>query len=204
MHQYLVDTQYCSKELFKLVFDEKHQLKTLECKKNDLEKYFQFLWEQYRESKNCEDTSDVQLQNRYMKASDIGTQLKNLESQIRITKNSISFKEFSLKTLAGSILQIAKQGISIVHSSLQNCPTGKSIGQETLKNVIWQGRNQALHFEDASFNQSVTQCFNNLEQDFGINFCLSPASPENKALYVLEILDWETYEKYEADMDSIL
>src|SRR4051794_20405960 len=48
--------------------------------------------------------------------------------------------------IAGAILQIAKQGLSLSHGPLGNCPAGRGIGSQTLSTVIWQGRNQAMHY----------------------------------------------------------
>lgn len=53
----------------------------------------------------------------------------NLQSYLKET-------EFAVDTLAGGLLQIAKQGISIVHGNPHNCPSGRRIGSLTLKSII--------------------------------------------------------------------
>jgi hypothetical protein len=44
------------------------------------------------------------------------------------------------------------------------------IGAQPLKNVIWQSRNQALHWEDDSFSKAVNLCFEELARDVHRNF----------------------------------
>lgn len=103
-----------------------------------------------------------------------------------------------------SLLQIAKQGISTVHGNPINCPLGRSIGTETLKNIIWQGRNQSIHCEEGNPNQKVKDCFSNLATDFGSDFDLTVNYTDNKARRIIDLLNWNTYDKYENDMISLI
>lgn len=79
----------------------------------------------------------------------------------------LATRHFSLSALAGTALQYAKQGISVVHSGLASCPSGRSIGSVALKDLIWQGRNQASHWEEGNLRPPVVLCFETLkvEQD---------------------------------------
>lgn len=76
---------------------------------------------------------------------------------------SIAVKEESIKALAGALLQIAKQGISTVHGKLNNCVDGRTIKNEPIKNIVWQGRNQSMHYEEGKFFQPIIDCFHNIE-----------------------------------------
>lgn len=105
--------------------------------------------------------------------------------------------EDSLNIIAGSVLQISKQGISSVYGSLMNCPSGRILGGETLKNIVWQGRNQAMHFEESNYNQKVIDCFANLKLDYGSRFSLGN---KNLAYEVVRLLGWTSYNNYENDM----
>ena len=121
----------------------------------------------------------------------------NYRSEIKENELLLSTIEFSLSIIAGSLLQIAKQGISIVHNGLKNCPNGRFIGNEPLKNIIWQGRNQTIHFEEGIYSKSVCNCFQNLETAFGVNFNLGN---RNLALEVVTLLRWKSYKNYENDL----
>lgn len=130
----------------------------------------------------------------------LSQRLKEIDQEIvRITDN-IQLHSESAKILCGSILQFAKQGISTVHKSLNNCPAGRTIGKECLKNIIWQGRNHAIHFEESpNHNPAVKQCFQNLE-DFGLCFCLDNYPGENMSKEIIRLLGWAGYTTFEEDM----
>lgn len=103
--------------------------------------------------------------------------------------------------IAGAILQIAKQGISFIYGPLGNCPIGRAVGSQHLSNVIWQGRNQSMHYEEGANKPATIACFAALEADFGPGFQLGRT---NLAAEVLRVLGWVEYEVYEADMATLL
>ena len=60
--------------------------------------------------------------------------------------SNIAAHEFSVASLSGSLLQYGKQGLSLRFGKQRaGCPDGRMIGSQTLNEVIWQARNQALH-----------------------------------------------------------
>ena len=67
--------------------------------------------------------------------------------------------------------------------------------------MIWQGRNQALHWEEGKFSDPVKKCFEQLILDFGAKF--SGYTTNNMALEVVEVLDWKTFDKFKADLLSL-
>ena len=92
----------------------------------------------------------------------------------------------------------------MAHGGLARCPPGKRLGSETLKNVVWEGRNQAMHWDDGRYKSPAIACFANLERDFGPQFNLggSPASSLAKA--VIDLLKWTEFDVYMSDMHSLL
>ena len=117
-----------------------------------------------------------------------------------ITDN-IQLHAVSATILCGALLQFAKQGISIVHKSLATCPAGRIIGSESLKNIIWQGRNHAIHYEESpNHNQAVKNCFANLEAHFGLQFSLENHPRENLSKEIIRVLGWYGYTTFEEDM----
>ncbi|MEA5452954.1 hypothetical protein VB780_30565 [Leptolyngbya sp. CCNP1308] len=131
-----------------------------------------------------------------------------LKQRISYLKQSIDVKSFSTDSLCGAILQIAKQGISTVYGTLDQCPDGRNIGENAnaqgIKNIIWQARNQSMHYEEGDLRQATVECFDKLEASFGSNFSLSLTSNKNMAHYVIQILGWKDYHQYESDMNSLL
>jgi len=113
----------------------------------------------------------------------------------------IQVREFSRAAMSASILQYAKQGISIVHGGLHLCPNGRGVGSQALKTIIWQGRNQSLHWEEGNTRQPVIDCFNQLAIDFGDEF--THYNTRNLAFNVVQMLNWKTYESFDSDMQSL-
>ena len=119
---------------------------------------------------------------------------------IKITDN-ISFHENSERILSGAILQFAKQGISIVHKNPKNCPPGRKVGSQDLRNVIWQARNHAMHYEESPKHKpEVLECFKTLELDFGPQFSLYAHPGVNLSKEVVEVLSWHGFETFREDM----
>jgi hypothetical protein len=111
----------------------------------------------------------------------------------------VASHQFSAASLAGSLLQHAKQGISLAHGSLTACPDGRQVtASQTLKNVIWQGRNQGIHWEEGKPHPPVVQCFDALTLEVGPAF--ADYKTRNLALDVVELLRWTDFDKFRADM----
>ena len=107
-------------------------------------------------------------------------------------------REFSFSSLSGSLLQFAKQGLSAAHGSPTNWPAGKSIGTQSLKDVILQARNQSEHWEEGSLTNKVQQCFNTLVSDFGPQF--AQYNNKNLAFEIISLFDWKDFTKFKDDM----
>ncbi len=191
MTQYIKDTEYAVKKLFDLIEHENKELNNAINIKNELSIYGKDLFENNKEHLNAEILIELYGINST-------NELKQKEIE-RITFQ-ISINEFSIRVLGSTILQIAKQGISIIHQQLRNCPGGRLLGTQELNNIIWQARNQCMHFEDGNFNRSVVECFNKLERDFGNTFCVQNYNSKCMSIEVLDILNWKSFQDYERDM----
>jgi hypothetical protein len=71
-----------------------------------------------------------------------------LNKKIGEIQAAIQDKQYSPSVLAGALLQIGKQRISIVKGCPENCPDGRIIYGIPFKLAIWTARNQAIHFEE--------------------------------------------------------
>jgi hypothetical protein len=123
------------------------------------------------------------------------------EAKLAPLEQRVLAKTFSRAALAGSLLQFAKQGIAIVHHGLKQCPDGRKIGSQAVKSVIWQGRNQSLHWEEQSFNAAVEAVFNTLAKDVSAVF--KDFKRRNLAFEVVDQLGWKTYDGFRADLRSL-
>lgn len=114
-------------------------------------------------------------------------------------KHRIATRQFAMASLSGALLQLAKQGISITHGRFENCPDGPFIGSQTLKGVIWNARNQSLHWEERNFNPNVKNCFRKLSREFSpTNFGMFNTS--NSAYSVIKLLGWRTFDDFKSTM----
>jgi hypothetical protein len=78
------------------------------------------------------------------------------------------------------------------------------IGSQPIKNVIWQGRNQAMHYGEVNGLRSTTiGCFQQLDADLARSLCASVHNT-NLATCIIDILGWHTYEAYLTDMKTLL
>lgn len=198
MHQYITDTKHCSQALIKLIFEEKILYDDLSSKQNILKAKSAHFLKKYLSQEDDEDSNDKQIMGSFHIMAESKQSAEQLQIQIDTIEDSLNIKQFSIQSLSGALLQVAKQGISYVHGNkVEDCPhDGKNVGTlEVLKNVIWQSRNQSLHFEEGAFSKSVQECFNNIETNFGETFSSSNISTKNMAYEIVELLDWTTYEK---------
>lgn len=75
----------------------------------------------------------------------------------------------------------------------------------SLLDVIWEGRNQSIHFEDKSFHTPTDKCFKTLIKDPAKLYqnLKGYDNGENKAMEIVRILGWTKYSKYESDLLSL-
>lgn len=113
--------------------------------------------------------------------------------------SNIAAHEFSVASLSGSLLQYGKQGLSLRFGKQRaGCPDGRMIGSQTLNEVIWQARNQALHWEDGTFSAAVVQCFDALA--LNINAVFGQYRTRSMAFEVVDLLGWRTVEDFTNDL----
>ncbi|MBW4541598.1 MAG: hypothetical protein KME43_20995 [Myxacorys chilensis ATA2-1-KO14] len=207
MHQYVDDTEYAVRGLIDLITTEERQLTQLQSHYEGLSSKEKDLKQWLLDAPLNDDVVPLQEQAMAITWHKTREELADLQKQIMALQSSIDAKSVSIDALCVAILQIAKQGISTVHSNLSKCPDGRIIGTgtdaEKLKNVIWQARNQSVHYEEGNFSSAVTTCFAKLEASCGSQFSLALNSGKNLAHDVIQELGWKDYSKYESDIQSL-
>lgn len=152
---------------------------------------------------NAEDGDDLMLgvgihwdtyfgedKEQYYKSKDIDT----LEARL-------ASREFSFSSLAGTLLQYAKQGLSASFGKPVNWPNGRLVGSQNLKTIILESRNQSQHWEEGSPSLKVNQCFNILTAEKGPDF--GQYKTKNLAFVVVSMLGWHTYADFKNDLLSM-
>lgn len=153
---------------------------------------------------NADDPEDVAMSAGIHWETYFGVDKDRHEEQANLDTLRARFdaRRFSLAATAGTILQFAKQGISMVHGGPATCPPGRTTGStESLKNVIWQGRNQAIHWEEGKLTGAVTTCFSHLATDYGKSF--DDVYAASLAWAVLHLIGWHTWDEFATDMISL-
>ena len=135
MHQYIADTEFAVSSILGVLTHDRATLDAPEVEQR-----------QSLAKETCFDIAFLQRQmhpsanywyGQLMEAQ--GTR-NALDSRIAQLQTQILDKRFSLAALAGAVLQIAKQGISIVRRHPDSCPSGRALYGVPLKWVVWAGR----------------------------------------------------------------
>jgi hypothetical protein len=99
------------------------------------------------------------------------------------------------------VLELGKRGITMVHGGLAQAPAAPMVGTVALRDVIWQGRNQAMHWEDGRLHPATQACFDALFAEHGHPF--DQGTNRNLSVDVLRILAWNDYDPFAADMSRL-
>lgn len=202
--QYVVDTRHAAEILITGACSEEAELQKISEALRSTQAELESLYRQVEFSNLNPDLDDdgIGTSARWEAHFDVEPKADCLQEQVARLQKAIADKGFSAGVLAGGLLQIAKQGISDAYGCLDTCPPGRNVGSQCLKSVIWQGRNQSMHYEEGHLNPIVVRCFETLFADFGGDFGTPLA--RNLALDVVKILGWSATKQFEADLTSIL
>ncbi|WP_153116553.1 hypothetical protein [Rhodocyclus tenuis] len=113
----------------------------------------------------------------------------------------LASREFSFSSLAGTLLQYAKQGLSASFGKPVNWPDGRLVGSQYLKTIILESRNQSEHWEEGNPFPKVEQCFNTLTAEKGPEF--GQYKTKNLAFEVVSMLGWRSYADFKNDLLSM-
>ena len=201
MGDYLLEIEYATTNLIAIIWKERERLRNLETEVASLTERAE---DNYRRAEfvamNAEDPDDVAMatgmywENYFGDDKERYYKDKDREKLIE----EIAAHAFSVGSIAGSLLQYAKQGISLCHGGLAACPNGRGFGSQFLKDVIWQGRNQTMHWEEGHLSSQVRQCFEKLANE--INTSFADYQNRNIGLDIIDLLGWVDFAKFRDDM----
>ena len=204
MHQYLTDTEFAVKNLLQLATDEERRLQELASSLTSVEAKFRAHQWDYETSDMNDDFPDACVMAAFSQMVSAQKDAEALKVERATIQASIGARQQSIQAIAAAVLQIAKQGMSLVYGGLKGSPQGRVIGTLPIRDIVWHARNQALHFESSSPHQPVVAFFSQLEAEHGHRFSLEQHMKQSRAKQVLELLDWNSYERYLADMVTLL
>lgn len=199
--EYLQETEYAARRLLEAIWHEHAEIRALAARVAALERRVQ---SEYTSARNiiddAEDPDDVMLGVGRHWDNYFGPDRERHDRQQELDRlrDGRDARVFALGSLAGSLLQIAKQGLSAVFGKEADWPEGRAVGGQTLKSVIYGARNQTIHWEEGKCRHATVQVFQQLEKDFSAPF--GDFNTINLAMPVIDLLGWRSYDDYMADM----
>jgi len=119
------------------------------------------------------------------------TQYLNQQQEARIE---------SMSCLAGALLQIARQALSLRHSGKPEISGARNIGSQSITDVIWYGRNHAMHWDEGGPRKKAKDMLNALSIDRGISVDLG----KNNSLAILDALCWKSSDDMIVDLKELI
>lgn len=200
---YAEETEYASTNLIRLMSHEEEELAGLGAALfAEEQKAALHRWD-FQTSDFNDDFSEAHVQGAFARMAKAQHTAGELAEQIDILRTSIGSRQLAVQAICGALLQIAKQGLSIVHGDLAASPPGRELSGISVRDIVWQARNQALHFEDGIFSKPVTDLFAKLENAFGEDFSLAKHPHSNLAKKVVHLLNWTNEDNYRADAKAL-
>lgn len=196
---YADDTEYAVTHLIDLAVGEEALLEEKRLLLANAEQRLKVHEWDFQTSDLNDDFSEQYVMAAFARAARAGQETNELKIVVAHLQSMIGAHQIAVQSISGAILQIAKQGISIVHGGLGNAPPGRAIGTVTLKDVVWQARNQAIHFEEGNFHPPVLQVFRALDATYGAVFSLQNHAGQSRAKQVIDLLGWTSYQAYLSD-----
>ncbi|ABY96599.1 hypothetical protein HMH05_12560 [Pseudomonas sp. SbB1] len=140
-----------------------------------------------------------------------GTRLDRIRTKLQANERALETYDVLINVAAGGMLQIAKQIISMKNGPKKgDSPQGRSIAGTCLRDLIWHGRNQAMHYEHTNIAPPTgdpstwVKMFQKLNAQYPHRFLMSPPY-KSCAIDVLDVLGWTySYSTLEQDMRSLI
>lgn len=125
---------------------------------------------------------------------------ENDTEKLEIALFNIGSTVESMSSLAGAVLQIAKQALSPRHAGKPSLPAARTVGTQKIVEVVWEGRNHAMHWDEGAPRDPVRDMLNALEVDLDITIEVG----KNNCLSILGALGWKTPEAVISDLKKLV
>ncbi|MGI8778006.1 MAG: hypothetical protein ACR2LJ_11655 [Acidimicrobiales bacterium] len=204
MDEYVQEIRHAVEQLVPIIWEEGQRLRQLEAEVGASTRQTHHGYQRAEAlAIDADDVDDVAMATQMQWETYFGPDRERYcrSAELQALARRATAQSFSVAALASALLQYGKQGISIVHGSLGAAPDGRTFGWQLLKEVIWQGRNQGLHWEDQDFRPPVERCFEVLPAEVDRKF--GDYRSRNMAIDVLGLLEWHDFEAFARDLRSL-
>jgi hypothetical protein len=201
---YLSEIEYAASQIIDLIWQERKEVESLEAEIDTLKSYVESEYSAAQQIQQfAEDNDDLMFGvGRYWDTYfGEDKQLHSKSEELDLLTERLSTHEFSVSSLSASLLQYAKQGLSLAFGKFDKWPKGKLVGSQDLKTIVIQGRNQSMHWEEGKFNQECEKCLSTLVDDFGQQF--ASYSQKNLAFEIVSLLGWRSFASFKTDLLSM-
>lgn len=124
-----------------------------------------------------------------------------IPAQVEAELMRIGATDEAMSVLASSVLQLAKQVLSFRFGPKRPClPGARAIGGQTIVEIIWEGRNHVLHWEEGNPHQKVKDMVSELEAHLGGQIDLS----KNNAVLIVDACGWKSASDVANDLRVIV
>jgi hypothetical protein len=197
---YTEDTEYASRNLIDLTMREEATLAALRSDLSTKEAEYRVRHWDFQTSDLNDDFSEAYVMDAFRRMARAHQAADELTNEVAALQASIGSHEVAVQAMCGALLQIVKQGLSLVHGHPTAAPDGRLLSGISLKEIVWEGRNQAIHYEDGTFNLRVTTLFRRLEIAYGPEFSLQNHRGQSRAKQIVTLLGWTSYQSFWNDM----
>jgi hypothetical protein len=204
MADYVAAIEYAAENAIRIICHERNTFQNLQQEIDRLTRHIQDEYQRAeRAAMNAETPEDVAEAAGMHWDTYFGPDKERFHKDERSTilRERLAAIHDSLGALSGALLQFAKKGISLCHNGLGACPNGRAFGNQFLKDVVWQGRNQSLHWEAKTFHPAVQQCFQELLAE--VDPIFADYTKRNMANEVVNLLSWKDLATFKVDMLSL-
>lgn len=189
---YLASTEYSVGQFFASFISQQQTLETIRDELDQIERAKQIQHDvfvdrdQWSPSANYYYVQYMQrLQTLTAKSNHLGT---DDQSQIQTALTRIGATDEAMAVIAGAVLQLAKQVLSFRFGPKSSLPTSRLVGSQHLTELIWEGRNHSMHWEENSSKMPVDAMLQTLAKNFGLTLLPN----KNHAWTILSAIKWKT------------
>lgn len=202
--QFIVNSQHALNHLFNAIDDynkvlsaAQEEVERIESAQETLSNLFM-----YRDQWSANANHHYAIYVERMKLLSAQKQLTAIDTSVRLDSalESIGATVESMSSLAGAILQIAKQVLALRHNGKPAKISPRNIGNQGIIEVIWEGRNHAMHWDEGAPRAKVKTMLDGLKNDLGIDI----ETGKNNCLSILGALGWSSTEAVVHDLESLI